>query len=132
MLGLKDSLIQPHLIGGVIGTGENTGGIILSTEFPEELNELLPDDIHRGKSILNIVSRAVGRRHRSDNNPVVNNISMNIDVTVKKKFCIEKNEKFYEISMKQVKAVLKNVTENVDDVNRAFALLAMQYVICPP
>nr|GEU87693.1 hypothetical protein [Tanacetum cinerariifolium] len=56
----------------------------------------------------------------------------NIDVTVKEKFCIEKNEKFYEISMVKVKNVLNNIDESVDDVNRAFALLAMHSVICPP
>lgn len=56
----------------------------------------------------------------------------NIDVTVKDKFCIEKNGKFDEISMAKVKNVLNNVDESVDDVNRAFALLAMHTVICPP
>nr|GEU73906.1 hypothetical protein [Tanacetum cinerariifolium] len=56
----------------------------------------------------------------------------NIDVTVKEKFYNEKNQKFYDISMVKVKNVLNNVDESIDNVNRAFTLLAMHSLIFPP
>ncbi|GJU01475.1 hypothetical protein Tco_1111813, partial [Tanacetum coccineum] len=53
-----------------------------------------------------------------------NSVSMNIDETLKEKFCTRnKKDKFEDISMLKVKAVLGKVDESVDDVNRAFALL---------
>ncbi|KAL4572499.1 hypothetical protein LXL04_019278 [Taraxacum kok-saghyz] len=46
-----------------------------------------------------------------------------------RKFCSDKSNKV--VSMKTVKEILKD-KENHDDVLRAFALLALRFIVCPP
>nr|GEV96566.1 hypothetical protein [Tanacetum cinerariifolium] len=56
--------------------------------------------------------------------------NQHVDPSLVKKFCNDKNEN--EIFMRVVKDVLKNVNEDEDHIKRAFALLAMRYIVCPP
>ncbi|GKD80788.1 hypothetical protein Tco_1347627 [Tanacetum coccineum] len=54
------------------------------------------------------------------------NSANNIDERLKGKFCtLIGNRIFKDISMKKVKAVLKNENEETDDIKRAYALLVM-------
>ena len=59
-----------------------------------------------------------------DMDPISDN--QNIDESIEEKFCVKS-----DICLKKVKDELKDVNEDENHIKRAFALIAMEYIVCP-
>ncbi|GJU73851.1 hypothetical protein Tco_1265256 [Tanacetum coccineum] len=108
--------------------------VTLSQCFDDKMNLQL-DSKGSGKEVLEVTKDHFWALMRIvEMDPIdPNSVSMNIDERLKEKFCTQNNkDKFQDISMLKVKAILREVNEGVDDINRAFALLAMHSIVFPP